>query len=110
MAFTQQAFLHREDRPQQRTDGWRALFLIELCELRHVPLACAGLCSSEYVEAKTREDPCEIKESDQNQRRKDNKEAALRALRRSASAASDPISIIEAAGSRSNLCAAASSI
>jgi hypothetical protein len=55
MAFTQQAFLHREDRPQHRTDGWSALFLNELCELRHVPLACAGLCSSEYVEAKTRE-------------------------------------------------------
>src|ERR1700676_4935347 len=55
-------------------------------------------------------DPREIKESDQSQRRKDNKEAALRALRRSASAASDPSSIIEAAGSRINLCAAASSI
>jgi hypothetical protein len=55
MALMQQALLHREDRPQHHTDGWHALFLIELCELPHVPLACAGLCSREHAAVKTRE-------------------------------------------------------
>jgi hypothetical protein len=88
------------------TDEWCTL-LVELCELVHVRLASAGLHSRKDM---PRGDKCESKENDQSQRRQGNKEAALRALRRSGSAASDPsISIIEATGSRNDLCGSASS-